>query len=115
VYLAPIPVTRRGGGAPADLDKYLIVLQNPANMDRNSTQLAVVVASTDRTSGRGVRAFEVRLDDQDSFRHPTIVDGRWVYTFPRKKLDDAIYMFTLTSQCMDEISLAVFIGLQLTT
>ncbi len=43
-----------------------------------------------------------------------MVDGCWVYTAPRSELDEAAYQFTVTEERMDEISVAVFVGLQLT-
>lgn len=114
VYSAPLLLLGRGDDADDDRRKYLIVLQSPAAMDRNASQFAFVVASTDQTRGRGARPFEVQLDEADGFRHPTIVDGRWVYSIWRDKLaEDGTYMFTLNEKRMVEVSLAIFIGLQL--
>ena len=47
VYPAPLLLTGRGDDVPADQYKYMIVLQDPGAMDRNASQFAFVVASTD--------------------------------------------------------------------
>jgi predicted RNA-binding protein with TRAM domain len=113
VYLARVPGTARGGVGTADLEKYIVLLQDFSMMDVNATQFAAIICSTDQTGPQGPRAFEVRLDESDNFDRPTIVDGRWVYTFPRSRLDQAVYLFTLTPDRMEQVSLAIFIGLQL--
>jgi hypothetical protein len=114
VYLLPTLVTARGGGGSAVVNKYQVVLQDPASMDARASNYAFVLASTDRSNGRGARLFEVLLDEEDGFDHGTMVDGRWVYTQPRDELDESGYQFTLSEERMDDISLAVFEGLQLT-
>lgn len=114
VYSAPLLLLGRDDNVSEDENKFLVVLQNAAAMDRNASQFAFVVASSDRTQGRGPRSFEVRLDRSDGFHHGTVVDGRWVYTTWREELDrTGTYMFSLNEQCMEEISVAIFIGLQL--
>ena len=90
VYSAPLLLLGRGDDIADDRRKYLVVLQSPTAMDRNASQFAFVVASTDQTRGSGARPFEVQLGEADGFRHPTIVDGRWVYSVWREKLTDPI-------------------------
>ncbi len=101
------------GGPLRPLLKYMVVLQDPRSMDPNATNFAFVIASTDRTGRGGRRVFEARLDESDGFDHSTIVDGRWVYTEPRDVLDEDDYQWTLSEERMDEVSLAVYEGLQL--
>lgn len=116
VYRALIEVARRGGlGGTEWAEKYIVVLQDPGQMDAGATRYSYVIASTDRTGGRGLRAFEAQLGTADGFSRSTIVDGRWVYTELREELAETDFCFTLSEQRMDEISLAVFIGLQLST
>jgi len=112
VWLTTILTTQRTGD-PRPAEKFAVILQDPERMDSGATQIAAVIASTDRTSGRQPRAFEVRLGRDDGFDHATIVDGRWVYTLPRSDLDAWSYRFTLSDDRMDEITGAVLIGLQL--
>jgi hypothetical protein len=104
-----------GGGVEltVERDKYLVLLQDFSSMDRNAKQFAYVIGSSDRTGGRGARSFEVRLDEEDGFPHPTIVDGRWVYTTLRTRLTNADYLCTLRTDRMGDISVAILIGLQL--
>jgi hypothetical protein len=115
VYRTEIEVTRPGGGGPEWAEKYIVLLQDPEQIDLCATNYAFVIASTDRSGAQGPRAFEVRLGPDDGFHHSTIVDGRWVYTNLRADLDEGDYCFTLSKEGMEEISIAVFIGLQLTT
>ena len=42
-----------------------------------------------------------------------MVDGRWVYTIARASLNENLRQFRLSEDRMAQISLAVFIGLQL--
>jgi hypothetical protein len=111
VYLTTIDLPIAGGYLPRD--KYLILLQSPAAMDPGATNIATVVASTDRSGSSGARAFEVRLGVEDGFRRATMVDGRWVYTIRRADLSEHELQFRLSDNRMEEISLAVLIGLQL--
>jgi hypothetical protein len=115
VYLARVPLRERGSGNLTYLEKLVVLLQDFTTVDSRASQFSYVVCSTDRTGGRPTRLFEVRLGQGDGFDHSTIIDGRWVYTSPRRVLGDAIYRFTLTDQRMDDVSLAIFVGLQLTT
>lgn len=108
-------MTRAGGAGTERALKYIVLLQNPEQMDPRATNYAYVVASTDRSGGRDPRDFEVRLGPDDGFHHSTIVDGRWVYTDTRANLNEVDYCFTLSEERMRDISVAVFIGLQLTT
>jgi hypothetical protein len=112
VWLTRTLVTQQGG-IPGLADKFVVVLQDPEQMDVGATSIAVLIASTDRTGGREPRAFEVRLGVEDGFDHSTIVDGRWVYTLLRAHLDEFDYRFTLSDDRMDDIGVAVFVGLQL--
>ncbi len=105
----------RSGGGFGEAPKYLILLQTPTDTDVGATQAAYVIASTRRTGGAAPRSFEVVLDESDGFHHPTIVDGRWVYTLPRSELGNQDYQFALTDDRVAELSVAVFIGLQLQT
>ncbi len=113
VYLVPIELPVPGGLRLETKDKYLILLQSPSAMDPRATYIACVIASTDRSGSSGARSFEVRLGVEDGFRHETMVDGRWVYTIPRAALDESLRQFRLSEDRMAQISLAVFIGLQL--
>jgi hypothetical protein len=112
VYRMPMQVTRAGGGV-GRAEKYIVLLQDPRQMDRNATNFAFVIASTDRTGGKGPRSFEVQLGPGDGFNHSTTVDGRWVYTHSRADLKEEDYFVTLNEDRMSAISVAVFIGLQL--
>jgi hypothetical protein len=114
VYRTEIEVTRPAGGGTEWAEKYIVLLQDPEQIDRRATHYAFVIASTDRSGAQGPRPFEVRLGPDDGFHHSTIVDGRWVRTDLRANLDESDYCFALSEERMDEISLAVFIGLQLT-
>src|SRR4051794_27127739 len=91
VYRMRVQVTQRGGTEPEWLDKYIVVLQDPASMDAGATNFAFVICSTDRTAGRGPRAFEVLLGREDGFEGSTILDGRWVYTYPRSEVAESEY------------------------
>jgi hypothetical protein len=110
-----VQVTRPGEPGTYWAEKYIVLLQDPEQMDPRVTNYAFVIASTDRSGVQGPRAFEVRLGRADGFNRSTIVDGRWVYTNPRAELDEEEYFFTLSEDRMNEISIAVFIGLQLST
>jgi hypothetical protein len=114
VYRTLVQVTRARGGGTDWAEKYIVLLQDPESMDPHATSYAFVIASTDRSGAQASRSFEVRLGEVDGFHHSTIVDGRWVYTSLRAELDEESYCFMLREERMDEVSLAVFIGLQLT-
>jgi mRNA-degrading endonuclease toxin of MazEF toxin-antitoxin module len=91
----------------------VLLLQDPAAMDRGATNIAYLVLSTDRTGSRGPRSFEVPLDEHDGLSGRSVADGRWVFTMPRDDLQEADFVVTLSEGRMDEVSTAVFIGLQL--
>ncbi|HEX3930575.1 MAG TPA: hypothetical protein VHW64_07720 [Nocardioides sp.] len=113
VYLAPFEGMGPGGVGTQVIDKYHVILQDAASMDVNASQFAFAVGSSP-TEGQPVRAFEVLLTvAEPGFPHDTLVDGRWVYTLRRDGLDEANYKFTLEEKAMDDISVAIFIGLQL--
>ncbi len=113
VYLSAVPLTSRREGSSDVLEKHVIVLQDAQRMDPGATRIACVVASTDRLQGAALRPYEVRLGQHDGFDHETVVDGRWVFSFKRPLVEAGAYLHTLGEQPMAEISVAVFIGLQL--
>jgi mRNA-degrading endonuclease toxin of MazEF toxin-antitoxin module len=91
-------------------DKYVVALQgDPAFV--SATEVAVVVASTHRSTG--VRPFEVLSGAHDGFDHDTVIDCRWPFTLPKTQLIGGEYKFTLSKDRMREISLAIVHGLQL--
>ena len=94
VYKMALLMTMSGGLSDIK-DKYCVILQDFASMDRNATNFAFVIASSDRTRGNAARDFEVQLDEDDGFERPTIVDGRWVYTANRATLGRVFKLETL--------------------
>jgi hypothetical protein len=114
VHLTAIDLPVPGGVTLKARDKYLILLQSPSGMDSGATNIACAIASTDRRGASPARAFEVSLGIGDGFRHETIADCRWVYTILRALLHHSTRQFRLSEERMDEISVGVFVGLQLT-
>jgi hypothetical protein len=112
VYRREIDVIYSNRGTGRAL-KYIVLLQDPNQVDQGATNYAYVIASTDRSGGREPRNFEARLGPVDGFHHSTMVDGRWVYTEVRADLNESDYCFTVSEERMNAIALAVFIGLQL--
>ncbi len=114
VYLVPTEMSEASGATGRRvIDKYHVVLQNPGSIDPNARNYAYVLASRDRSSGGPNRIFEVRVGQTDGFDVDTMVDGRWVYTGLRDALLSERYQFTLSPDRMDQISVAIFDGLQL--
>ena len=112
VYLINMELPNRQGGAqPENRSKYVIVLQG-GPIFASTTEVAVVVASTYRSRGRA-RPFEVLLGQAEGFDHDTVVDGRWVFTISKAKVQSGRYRFQLDSGRMTKISVAIVAGLEL--
>lgn len=114
VWRTLVLVTDAATGELERRDKYVVVLQDPDEMDLNATNLAVVLGSRDRSHGRGPREFEVLVRTTDGgFPQDTMLDGRWVYTYPRSLIEAGEYVFTLGAKKFADLTVAVFLGLQL--
>ena len=113
MYLMELEASGPGGVGTKWAEKFVVLLQNPNVMGTGETHFAFVIASTDRTGTHEPSGYEVRLGIDDGFNHSTIVDGRWVLTNPRERLNKAEYRFTLSEERMEQIADAIVAGLQL--
>ncbi len=112
VYMADIPLPSRQGRSQLQIRRKLaVVLQGGPNFAA-ATDVAVVVASSDRGTG-GIRPFEVLLDRQDGLDHDTIVDCRWPFTLPKRIIERGELKATLGPGRMHAISMAIVAGLEL--
>jgi hypothetical protein len=88
--------------------KYCIVLAEPS---QNYT--AVVVADSDKSDDppRRTHRYEVSLGQDDGFPAWSVVDCRWVFTFPRGVFPPEDHSFSLGSGAMEKIAAALVVGL----
>jgi hypothetical protein len=115
VYLAPIALPNRDPKVSSEglarRSKLLVVLQE-GQIVAGSTEVAVVLVSTYRGSGKP-RPFEVLVGTNDGFDHLSVIDGRWPYTVRRSMLEAGRCITTLTPVTMHDVSIAIYRGLQL--
>lgn len=111
VYLVNLELpNRRTGSGTVIKDKLVIALQGGLAF-ASMSDVAVVVASTHRSSS--TRRFEVLVGVAEGFQHDTIIDGRWPFTIPKSVLANGRYLFQLTPDVMKKVSLALVHGLQM--
>jgi hypothetical protein len=53
------------------------------------------------------------MGSAEGFQHDTVVDCRWPFTLPKRRIVQGKYLFTLSEAQMHSIALAVVRGLQL--
>jgi predicted RNA-binding protein with TRAM domain len=111
VYKVQLTLPNRSGPGTELREKYVVLLQGGPDFAA-VTEVAVVIASTDRGSG-GVRPFEVRVGSTHGFDHDTIIDGRWPVTLPKSTVGAGTYLTTLSTDVMWQVSRAIAAGLQM--
>lgn len=111
VYLCTITLPSRPGGSGGARQKLVVVLQGGPNFE-NCTEVAVVVASTLRSSGI-TRPFEVVVGPEQGFQHQWVIDCRWPFTIPKSTIETGKLITTLDDTALGRVALALVHGLQL--
>ena len=94
-------------------DKWAVVLRGGVQT-ATETNVPVVLSSTNRrTLDQRPRPFEVDVGTADSFDTDSVIDCRWVYTLLKKDLTPATFLFYVSDQIMEVISVALVSGLQM--
>lgn len=60
-----------------------------------------------------MRPFEVRVGSTEGFQHDTVIDCRWIFTFPKSRFDRSELVVRLDLLVMERIAAAIVQGLQL--
>lgn len=108
-----LPDWEAGGTTQRTCRKLVVTLRGGAGTSRDS-YVPVVLASTDkRTLGQPPAPYEVAVDSAYGFDHSTIIDCRWVFSLPRATFDPTTFLFALPNAVMNEVSVALAVGLQL--
>jgi mRNA-degrading endonuclease toxin of MazEF toxin-antitoxin module len=106
-----LPDRVRGAGTSPRL-KYVVCLQGGPDF-ANQTDVAVVVGSTYKRRVGGLQPYEVLVGPQHGFLHDTVIDCRWVITIQKAEAPPSTRKFRLPPDVMDDISVALVVGLQL--
>ncbi len=104
---------RTGQGGTKELLKWCVLLQSDVGSFAQATDVAVVLASTDKSAGRALREFEVRVGWDEGFVHDSVIDCRWIYSFPKSLFHPADRVTTLDAPTMQQVNISVAKGLQL--
>jgi mRNA-degrading endonuclease toxin of MazEF toxin-antitoxin module len=92
----------------AQKEKRVVVLQSSGD---NVTEVAVVVCNSLKRP-RPKRPYEVLVGAGEGFDNETVIDCRWVFTVQKRHLHIPKQR-PMPPQVMDEISVALTVGLQL--
>lgn len=94
-------------------DKWVIPLQQ-SDLFPNFPQVAVVVASSVKVNRVAkTTAYNVFVGPDEIFSKAAVIDGRWVFTLPRARIEAGTLKGALSDTLMKQIDQAVAFGLDL--
>lgn len=103
---------RRGLSGTLGKPKWVVLLHDERAY-RGSDDVAVVVASTWRRGDAPIAPYEVLCEHGDGFAVPSVIDCRWPFTLLKSEVRAGTHKATLTEARMDDIAVALTVGLSL--